>query len=444
MSVIAAGCSSTEPVSTASPSSTTPATTVAPRTVTIESTITTTIAEAVEPVEELPIVAQPCDDVPEVSGGTLEGTLGAARGPDDAVRMKVRDYGIAHPAAYGGRWIDRDKGTFVVAFTRDLDIHRAAVNELMGPDPGVVLDFVEVEFSDKTLQETQQALFDPQNPNRPDAGGIDVHRSRAWASYRDLPDERLNEVLAALPESACYYLVYTPDQPTEMQVIDPDRQTVGELGDDINIVELRLDGDPNPNSNTIELLLKERNCVGGEPIGDRLIGPEILETPTAVYVAFGAFSWTERSSCPGNPSMPFAVELETPLAGRVIIDGRTNVPITTSAPGADPVDPAVAEGFASFESGMFVITDTFLAMDFEDMGADHADAGSESFIIGSSGTEEFQVSTIWEADEPLGSWSTPTEWTGNNGPIQRADNAGAWSTCGDFYIEVLSLTNELE
>ena len=413
MSVITAGCSSTEPVSTASPSSTTSAASVVPTIVTVESTTTTIIAEA---VEELPVLAQPCEDVPEVSGGMLEGTLGAARGPDDAVRMKVRDYGILHPDAFGGRWIDRDKGTFVIAFTRDLDIHRAAINDVVGPDPGVVLDFVEVEFSDKTLQETHQALFDAQNPNRPDAGGIDVKRSRAWASFRDLPDARLNGVLAALPESACYYLVYTPHQPAAIQVIDPDRQTVGDLGRDINIVELRLDGDPNPNSTTIDFLLEERNCVGGETIGDRLIGPEILETPTAVYVAFGAFSWTERSTCPGNPSMPFAVELEAPLAGRVIIDGRTNVPITTNAPGPDPVGPTASEGFASFETGMFAITDTLLAMGFEDMGADHAIAGSESFIIGSGGTSEFQVSTIWEADEPLGSWLTPTEWTGKQRP----------------------------
>ncbi len=400
------------------------------------------IDDVVDPVMDLPIVAQPCDDVPEVLGGSLQGTLGATRGPDDAIRIKVREYGIAHPDVFGGRWIDRDNGTFVIAFTQDLDVHRAALNELMGPDPGVVLDFVEVDFSDKTLNETHRALFDPTNPNRPGGGGIDVKRSRAWGTYIDLPDERLNEVLAALPESACYYLVYTPDQPTEIQVIDPNRRTVGDLGDDINIVELRLDGDPNPNSKTVGLLLEERNCVGGEPIGDRLIGPEILETDTAVYLAFGAFGWTERSSCPGNPSMPYAVELEAPLSGRAIIDGRTNVQVTTSRPGNDPRDPAAAEGFASFKSGMFALTDQILAMGFDDMGADHALAGSESFIIGSDGVPEFQVSTIWEADEPLGSWSIPTEWTGNNDPIQRADNAGSWSTCGHFYIEVLSLTNE--
>lgn len=200
---VPASCSSTESVTTASTSSPTPPTFVTPTTVTAESTTTMIIDDVVDPVMDLPIVAQPCDDVPDVLGGSLQGTLGATHGPDDAIRLKVREYGIAHPDVFGGRWIDRDNGTFVIAFTQDLDVHRAALNELVGPDPRVVLDFVEVGFSDKTLNETHRALFDPTNPNRPGGGGIDVKRSRAWGTYIDLPDERLNEVLAALPESAC-------------------------------------------------------------------------------------------------------------------------------------------------------------------------------------------------------------------------------------------------
>jgi hypothetical protein len=103
------------------------------------------------------------------------------------------------------------------------------------------------------------------------------------------------------------------------------------VSEELNTVDWRLDPEAEPlSASTVEfgVILTERPCVDGREIGDRLLGPEIVMTETRVFVAFAA----ERPegdafTCPGNPDMPYVVELPEPLGDRELMEGL-NVGIT--------------------------------------------------------------------------------------------------------------------
>lgn len=96
------------------------------------------------------------------------------------------------------------------------------------------------------------------------------------------------------------------------------------LPDGLNEVEIRLDPDspPDPESTTIHLLVTERACASGREMGDALQGPQVVETDSAVIVAFAAIPPNQPSvTCQGNPSTPVTIELSRPLGDRRIYDG---------------------------------------------------------------------------------------------------------------------------
>ena len=96
------------------------------------------------------------------------------------------------------------------------------------------------------------------------------------------------------------------------------------LPDRLNQVEIQLDPDspPDPASATIHLLATERKCASGREMGDALRGPQVVETDSAVIVAFAAIEANEPGfTCQDNPSTPVAVELSQPLGNRTIHDG---------------------------------------------------------------------------------------------------------------------------
>jgi hypothetical protein len=104
------------------------------------------------------------------------------------------------------------------------------------------------------------------------------------------------------------------------------------LPDGLGDVRWRLDpafGPPTPESTEIHVLVTEQACVGGQTTGDRLLGPEVIETDAAVLIAFAAINLAGAQSCPGNPSTPVAVTLPSPLGERPIHDGLV-VPISIS------------------------------------------------------------------------------------------------------------------
>jgi len=92
----------------------------------------------------------------------------------------------------------------------------------------------------------------------------------------------------------------------------------------LNTVGWRLDpSKPGPNADTtaLHLLLTERECVSGQEIGDRLVGPQVVMTDSEVRLAFAADPPPgDAQTCQGNPETPFTVELPEPLGDREIVD----------------------------------------------------------------------------------------------------------------------------
>lgn len=90
-----------------------------------------------------------------------------------------------------------------------------------------------------------------------------------------------------------------------------------------NEVIWRLDPDgatPTPTSTRIDVLVHESACANGEPVGDRLVGPEVEVTETEVRIGFLAEAQAGDFSCPGNPDTPVTIELDTPLGDRTLVD----------------------------------------------------------------------------------------------------------------------------
>ena len=95
--------------------------------------------------------------------------------------------------------------------------------------------------------------------------------------------------------------------------------------EELNTVEWRLDseaGSPSPESTTVDIILHERDCVDGREIGERLLGPQIVMSESKVFIAFAA----ERPegdafTCPGNPDMPYTVQLPAPIGERELVEG---------------------------------------------------------------------------------------------------------------------------
>jgi hypothetical protein len=93
----------------------------------------------------------------------------------------------------------------------------------------------------------------------------------------------------------------------------------------LNTVDWRLDPDtppPGQDDTDISVILTERECVGGRPIGDRLVGPQVVMTDTTVHIAFAAQRPPgDAFDCQGNPDMRYTVTLPEPLGERQVIEG---------------------------------------------------------------------------------------------------------------------------
>lgn len=92
-----------------------------------------------------------------------------------------------------------------------------------------------------------------------------------------------------------------------------------------NRVDWKLDPDssaPTADSTSLRLWATERECASGQPMGDRLLPPEVVETDTAVLIAMVASPAPDDVLlCPDNPPQPVAVDLAAPLGDRELLDG---------------------------------------------------------------------------------------------------------------------------
>jgi len=68
------------------------------------------------------------------------------------------------------------------------------------------------------------------------------------------------------------------------------------------------------------VLVHETACASGEPVGDRLVGPDVEVTAVEVRVGFVADTQDGDFSCPSNPETPVTIHLEQPLGDRELVD----------------------------------------------------------------------------------------------------------------------------
>lgn len=89
---------------------------------------------------------------------------------------------------------------------------------------------------------------------------------------------------------------------------------------------------PGPDATELHLLATERACTGGSEVGERLLGPQVVETGDAVRIAFAAIPLTGEQTCPGNPPTAVTVTLSAPLGDRALLDGLVVGPLSDLLP----------------------------------------------------------------------------------------------------------------
>ena len=67
-------------------------------------------------------------------------------------------------------------------------------------------------------------------------------------------------------------------------------------------------------------------------MGERLLGPQVVETDHDVRIAFAAIPLVGAQNCPGNPPTAVSITLERALGDRVLIDGLLIGPLSDLVP----------------------------------------------------------------------------------------------------------------
>ena len=85
---------------------------------------------------------------------------------------------------------------------------------------------------------------------------------------------------------------------------------------------------PQPDPATTEFVAEvtEVSCASGRPPDGRVVPPEILYSEAAVVVTFFVRHLPGIQECPGNPSIPYPVQLTEPLGERPLLDGGVYPP----------------------------------------------------------------------------------------------------------------------
>jgi hypothetical protein len=180
------------------------------------------------------------------------------------------------------------------------------IRPLEEADPGGVAEVIEVFLSNEEGRQW------------PQEGWQILHQADGEVQLVAKGDDGRLAFMSVVDDGSGWYWAGAslPGDPCELEFIVPDQ---------LNSVDWRLDpAGPQltPDSRQISVILNERECVSGQEIGDRLMGPEIVMTETQIFVAFAA----ERPDgdafdCQGNPDTPFVVELPEPIGARELVEG---------------------------------------------------------------------------------------------------------------------------
>ncbi len=97
------------------------------------------------------------------------------------------------------------------------------------------------------------------------------------------------------------------------------------LPDGLGVVTWTLDPafpEPGRDATELHVVATEQQCSGGRQLGDALLGPQVVETDTAVLIAFAAIPPSGGAqTCPSNPPEPVTITLAAPLGERTVRDG---------------------------------------------------------------------------------------------------------------------------
>ena len=110
------------------------------------------------------------------------------------------------------------------------------------------------------------------------------------------------------------------------------RLEVSALGLGSATVILDPDRAPDPTSTELPVLIRERDCSGGQAPVDREIVPVVTETDTTIELIVLVAPVIGGATCPGNPLHPITVTLEQPFGDRVVVDGATQPGIVRDWP----------------------------------------------------------------------------------------------------------------
>lgn len=166
-------------------------------------------------------------------------------------------------------------------------------------------------------------LANPGGENWPPEGWVLLHADEERASFIQASDDGVWYIGAEMGANGWIWASAGGAERCDVRLMPP--PGVGE-------VEWVLDPDapvPDASSTEIRVLATERGCATGHEMGDRLLGPQVVETDDAVLIAFGVITKPGDQECPGNPSTPVVVELAAPLGDREIRDGMLIAPITS-------------------------------------------------------------------------------------------------------------------
>lgn len=286
--------------------------------------------------------AEAIDDVPLEDGqaedgqredGAPEGEPGAAPAAEPGLATQIEAWGGSEAAeSFAGVWIDQDIDGIVVAFADDVEHWAEQARDRF--DPGLAI--AEASSTAAELDRVQQDLRDDVSANAlpgdlgpdeagtdeaaddatPEPGsllhsGTDLMRNRVSVGIFEPDEQRLADLTDRHGEDMlCFEITRMPDE------------------EDAQPAPFVPDGDPDPDSASIDVLVNEQACAGGQSAEDRIAEPEIDASDDAVTVTMRVVPRPGPQDCPGNPDTPYTLELDEPLGDRELLDGSESPPAT--------------------------------------------------------------------------------------------------------------------
>lgn len=265
-------------------------------------------------------VAPACDDVPpleatlsdgiEPTGTTAEPTDDLPEGHQPGfldLQHELERWAAEHaPGRFAGVWILPDQRGWAIAFARSDDPSEPSVAELADQVRSEIHSGVAVAEARHTEAELQHAYARMQNETDAalESFGADIVRNRTAVGLLEPSDELLERLSADHGGDVLCFEIER--QPTEDDAVPAPFVPTAELS---------------PEASSIDVLLNEVGCTGGQSAEGRITEPEIELTETEVVVTLRVIPPGGAAPCPGNPDTPFTAELSEPLGDRELLDG---------------------------------------------------------------------------------------------------------------------------